>query len=91
MRRADRRVLTIKLIFVGVFAAMCAVIWWYQLSVVKPRNDCLSKPGAEWFPKTKICQVPPGAACEAAGNWWDPVSKTCAHVVYVPNITGRPR
>jgi hypothetical protein len=89
MRRADQRVLIIKLIFVGVFAVLCAGVWWYQLSVVKPRTACLSQPGATWFPKTKTCQVPPGAACEATGNWWDPVSKTCAHVVYVPNITGR--
>ena len=89
MRRADRRVLIIKLVFLAVFAVLCASIWWYQLSVVKPRNACLSHPGAQWFAKTKTCRIPPGAACEAAGNWWDPVTKTCAHVVYIPDITGK--
>jgi hypothetical protein len=89
MRRADQRVLTIKLIFVALLAVLCAWVWWYQLSVVKPRNQCLAHPRAQWFPRTKTCQIPPGAACEAGGNWWDPVSKTCARVVYVPNITGR--
>ena len=91
MRRAEQRVLIIKLAFVAVFAVLCAGIWWYQLGVVKPRTQCLSKPGAEWFPRTKTCQVPPGAACEAAGNWWDAVSKTCAHVVYIPDFTGKKR
>jgi len=89
MRRADRRILAIKLIFVGIFAVLCAAIWWYQLDVVNPRNACLSRPGAQWFPRTHACVVPPGAACEAAGNWWDPVSKTCARVVHIPDITGR--
>jgi hypothetical protein len=89
MRRAERRVLIIKLIFVGVCAVLCAGVWWYQVKVARPRSECLAQPGAEWLPKSRICKVPPGAACEASGNWWDPVSKTCAHVVYVPNITGR--
>ena len=91
MRRADRRVLIIKLAFLAVFAVLCAAIWWHQMNVVKPRNACLSHPGAQWFPKTKTCNVPPGAACEAGGNWWDPVTKTCAHVVYIPDLTGKKR
>ena len=89
MYRPARRILIIKLVFVGIFLVLAAGIWWYQLAVVKPRNACLAHPGARWFPNTGVCKIPPGAACEAAGNWWDPVSKTCAHVVYVPNFTGR--
>ena len=91
MRRADRRVLIIKLVFLGVCVVLCGWAWWYSMTVMKPRNACLSQPGASWIAKTRTCKVPPGAACEAGGNWWDPVSKTCAHVVYIPNITGRPR
>ena len=89
MRRADQRVLIIKLVFLAIFAVLCAGVWWYQLGVVKPRNACLSHPGALWFPKTHVCQIPAGAPCEAGGNWWDPVSKTCAHVVHIPDIIGR--
>ena len=89
MRRADKRVLTIKLAFVAVFAVLCAIIWWYQLAEVRPRNACLSQPGAQYYPKTHACQVPPGAVCEAGGNWWDPVSKTCARVIHIPDFTGR--
>ena len=89
MRRADQRVLIIKLVFLAVFAVLCAAIWWYQLGVVRPRNACLSHPGAQWFATSHICKIPPGADCEAAGNWWDPVSKTCARVVHIPDFTGR--
>ena len=89
MYRPARRILIIKLAFVAVFAALCAGIWWYQLDVVKPRNACLAHPAAEWLPKTHACRIPPGASCEAAGNWWDPVSKTCARVVHIPDFTGR--
>ena len=89
MRRAEKRVLIIKLAFVAVFAVLCAVIWWYQLGVVRPRNACLAHPGAQWFAKSHACVIPPGADCEAAGNWWDPRSKTCAHVVNIPDFTGR--
>lgn len=90
MRRADRNVLTIKLVFVAVFACACAAIWWYEFGVERPKVQCLSKPGAEWFPKTHVCKVPPSALCEATGNWWDPVSKTCARVVHIPDFTGKP-
>ena len=89
MRRAERNVLILKLVFVAIFAVICAGIWWYELSIARPRAQCLSRPGAEWFPKTKVCRVPPSALCEAAGNWWDPVSKTCARVVHIPDFTGR--
>ncbi len=90
MRRADRNVLIIKLVFVAVFAGACALIWWYQLSIARPRARCLARPGAVWFAKSKVCQVPPSALCEATGNWWDPVTKTCARVVHIPDFTGKP-
>ncbi len=89
MRRAARNVLIIKLLFVGVFAAACAGIWWYQLQVARPRAECLKHPGAEWFPKTHACAAPPSAACEAAGGWWDPRDRLCARVVHIPDFTGR--
>jgi hypothetical protein len=34
--------------------------------------------------------VTPVQTCEASGNWWDPQSHSCAHVVYLPDITHRP-
>ncbi len=88
-RRASRNVLTIKLVFVAIFACACAGVWWYTLDVVRPRAACLTRPGATWMPRTRTCAVPPGAACEAAGNWWDAQTKTCAHVVSVQSFTGR--
>jgi hypothetical protein len=32
----------------------------------------------------------PARNCEANGNWWDPSARTCAHPIYIPDITGRP-
>jgi hypothetical protein len=89
MRRAERNVLVIKLVFLGIFAVITAGLWWYHLNVVEPRAACLSRPGGEWFEKTRLCRVTPQSACEANGGWWEPQSKTCARVVYVPNITGK--
>ena len=34
--------------------------------------------------------IDPGQKCEGAGNWWDPKTRTCGHVVYLPDITHRP-
>jgi hypothetical protein len=34
--------------------------------------------------------IDPAKACEAAGNWWDPQTRICGQVVYLPNITHRP-
>ena len=34
--------------------------------------------------------VAPRQACEERRNWWDPASRTCGHVVYIPDITHRP-
>ena len=89
MYRPARRVLIIKLAFVAVFAVLSGWLWWHQLNVVKPRNACLSHPGAQWVAQSRTCKIPPGSACEAAGDWWDPVSKTCAHVVHIPDILNR--
>jgi len=33
--------------------------------------------------------VAPVQTCESSGNWWDPQSHSCAHVVYLPDITHR--
>jgi hypothetical protein len=89
MRRADRNILIIKLVFVGVFALLAAGIWWYQLRVVRPRLECQQTAGAQWFPKTRTCTVPPSYACERGGGWWDPQSQTCARVLSIPEFTGR--
>ena len=89
MKRADRNILIIKLVFVGVFAAVAAGIWWHQLKVVRPRVECLQTPGAQWFHESKTCQVPPSYACERSGGWWEPQSQTCARVLNIPEFTGR--
>jgi hypothetical protein len=34
--------------------------------------------------------VAPVQKCESAGNWWEPISRTCGHVIYLPDITHRP-
>ena len=33
--------------------------------------------------------VAPAQHCEGSGNWWDPQTRTCGHVVYLPDITHR--
>ncbi len=38
----------------------------------------------------QIVWLNPGKRCEAAGNWWDPATRICGEVVYLPNITHRP-
>ena len=81
--------LVIKLVFVAIFAVMCAAIWWYHLTVQAPRQACLEKPGAQWIDQTRTCRVTRAAVCEAGGGWWEPISKTCARVIYVPNFTGK--
>ncbi len=90
MKRANRTVLLVKLVFLGIFAAACAGIWWYQLAVARPRAVCLAQPGAEWTARTKTCRVPPEYACEHGGGWWEPTTRTCARVISIPALTGRP-
>ena len=34
--------------------------------------------------------VSPGERCEAAGNWYDVTTRTCATPIFIPDITGRP-
>jgi hypothetical protein len=38
----------------------------------------------------QIFWVMPVQKCEQSGNWWDPQSRSCAHVIYLPNITHKP-
>jgi hypothetical protein len=33
--------------------------------------------------------VSPAQSCERSGNWWDKQTRTCGHVVYLPDITHR--
>ena len=89
MTRAERRVLNIKIGFVAAFAVIVAGVWWYQLSVARPKAVCLARPGGQWEPKTRACKVTPESACEAGGGWWDPKDGICAKVVSIPSITGR--
>ena len=34
--------------------------------------------------------VDPVQRCEGSGNWWDPQTRTCGHVIYLPDLTHRP-
>ena len=34
--------------------------------------------------------VAPKQRCEAARNWWDAGTRTCGHVVFIPDLTGKP-
>jgi hypothetical protein len=34
--------------------------------------------------------VAPAQRCEGSGNWWDPQTRTCGHVIYLPDVTHRP-
>jgi hypothetical protein len=90
MRRIDRNMLIIKVVALVLFAGVCAFLWWDELTIRRPRAQCLQTPGAEWNEDARSCRVPPSYACEQSGGWWEPRSKTCAKVIYIPNITGRP-
>jgi hypothetical protein len=89
MRRADRTITIIKMVFIGFCAIAAAGIWYIQLTITGPKMKCLQRPGAEWNAKTKVCRVPPSAACEQGGGWWEPQSQTCAKVINIPEFTGR--
>ena len=56
----------VELVFLGLFAAISALVWIYQFFWVAPVKKC-----------------------EQHGNWWDPQSGSCAHVIYLPSITHR--
>ncbi len=90
IQRPMRSYSALKLVFVALFGVAVAVIWWYQLTAVRPKVDCLNKPGGAWNAKTRVCKVSRELACEQSGGWWDPLDKLCAKVVSVPSITGRP-
>ena len=45
--------------------------------------------GGVWVYQTWA--VDPVQHCESSGNWWDARTRTCGHVVYLPDITHRPR
>jgi hypothetical protein len=87
---ARRNILIVRLVALVLVAAGTAGIWWYELNVARPRQACLATPGGQWDGKSRTCQVPASYDCEKNGGWWEPISKTCAKVVYVPSITGRP-
>lgn len=38
----------------------------------------------------QVLWVWPEKNCEAEGSWWDSATRTCAHPIYIPDITGRP-
>lgn len=38
----------------------------------------------------QIVWLNPAKTCEAAGNWWDPSTRICGQVIYLPNLTHRP-
>ena len=89
MRRANRTITIVKLVFIGIFAVAAAGIWYIQLTITRPKMKCLETPGAEWNARTKVCRVPPSYACERGGGWWEPRSGTCAKVVSIPDFTGK--
>ena len=44
--------------------------------------------GAVWAFQTFY--IDPVQHCESSGNWWDAQTRTCGHVVYLPDLTHRP-
>ena len=87
--RAARNVSRLKIAFVVVFAVACAGLWAYNALYAWPRNRCAEQQGV-WDGGARKCRFPPSARCEAGGGWWEPRSQTCAKVVNVPTVTGRP-
>jgi hypothetical protein len=82
--------LIVRLVALVLVASATAGIWWYELEIARPRAACLATPGGEWDGRTRSCQVPASYTCEQKGGWWEPKSKTCAKVIYIPSITGKP-
>ena len=33
--------------------------------------------------------IDPVQKCEGSGNWWDARTRTCGHVIYLPDVTHR--
>ena len=90
MRPVQRNILVAKLVVGAILAGVTGWIWWYELAVARPKAVCLGTPGGQWNEAQRSCQVGAEYTCEKSGGWWEPVSKTCAKVVSIPSITGRP-
>ena len=88
-QRARWNVTRLKIAFVVLFAFACAGLWSYDVFYAWPRNRCADQQGV-WDGHQRKCTFPPSARCEAGGGWWEPHSQTCAKVVNVPTMTGRP-
>lgn len=88
-QRANWNITRLKIAFVGVFAVACAGIWAYHLYYAWPRDKCAEQHGL-WEGKSRKCTFPPWIQCENGGGWWEPRTRTCAKVVNVPTMTGRP-
>ncbi len=43
--------------------------------------------GGVWA--SQVYLVDPVKHCEGSGNWWDAQTRTCGHVVYLPDLTHR--
>ncbi len=82
--------LWIKLAAILVLGVIYAALWWRQIAIERPKKQCLATAGAAWDDKAHICRLGPQAQCEAGGGWWEPYGKTCAKVISIPSITGRP-
>ncbi len=87
----ERTSLWIKIGAIFVLLLIYAGLWWRQTVVDRPQRECLALPGAVWQPKTHSCQLSPQALCEKGGGWWEPQGRSCAKVVSIPELTGRPR
>ena len=90
MTRAHRNVLRIMLVGAAGGVGILLAIWWYGDTIDKPMRACESRQGGVWNARTHVCRIAPDVSCEQHGGWWEPMSKTCAKVVSVPSITGRP-
>lgn len=88
-QRANWNVTRLKIAFVVVFAIACAGVWAYTALYAMPRDKCAAEKGV-WDGDKRRCAFPPSSRCEAGGGWWDPKSQSCAKVVNVPSVTGRP-
>jgi hypothetical protein len=56
-------------------------IGWLFLAVL------LLAAGGVWIYQSVV--IAPVQRCESAGNWWDPQTGTCGHVIYLPDVTHR--
>ena len=89
MKRAQRNMLLIKLFALALVAGVGGFLWWHELAIGQPRARCLQTAGAEWNEQARSCHIPASFTCEKNGGWWEPISKTCAKVIYIPDITRR--